>query len=94
MPANKKHLTNPIQRLAKISAGFIGGYLVTMSFFFMISLWLDRAATMVTMVYGGFILWTALLVGAFLFKNGWLAWGLYLVLTLVFASLFYWSSAH
>ena len=44
MPANKKYFSSPLQRFAKISAGFIGGYFVTVSFFMTLSMLLDRAA--------------------------------------------------
>lgn len=90
MPANKKHLTKSFhQRFAKISAGFLGGYLVTSTFFMMLSFWLDRAGTMVTMIFGGFMLWAALLIIAFLFKNGWLAWAVYVGITICFSGIIY-----
>tara|TARA_Y100001949_G_C15924474_1_gene302804 strand:- start:202 stop:486 length:285 start_codon:yes stop_codon:yes gene_type:complete len=89
MPANQKYLSSSIQRFAKITAGFIGGYFVTVSFFMTLSMLLDRAGTMVTLVFGGFIMWAGLMICAFLIKNGWVIWGLYLVLTLVFSSIYY-----
>lgn len=92
MPANKKYFSSPTQRVAKISAGFLGGYLVTVSFFLQLSLWFDRASTVVTMIFGGFILWSGLLICSFLFKNGWYGWLLYLVLTAVFSSIFYFNN--
>ncbi|WP_421891740.1 hypothetical protein [Marinoscillum sp.] len=92
MPANKKHLTKSFhRRFAKITAGFLGGYLVTVSLFMALSLWCDRAGTMVTLIFGGFILWAGLMVSAFLFKNGWLAWLLYLAFTVAFSAVFYFN---
>ncbi|MEQ9302494.1 MAG: hypothetical protein RJQ14_01160 [Marinoscillum sp.] len=89
MPANRKYLSRSFQRGVKISAGFVGGYFVTISFFLTLSLWLDRAGTMVTLIFGGFILWAGLMVCAFLFKNGWFAWLTYLIISGVFSMIFY-----
>ncbi|MEQ8473031.1 MAG: hypothetical protein RIC35_17685 [Marinoscillum sp.] len=89
MPANSKHLSGPVQRAAKISAGFLGGYFVTNSLFMTLSLWLDQASTMVTLIFGGFIVWAGLMVCAFLFKNGWWACLTYLLVAGVFSLIFY-----
>lgn len=90
MPANKKHLTRSVyQRFAKISAGFLGGYLVTITFFLVLSFWLDRASIIVTMIFGGFILWAGLMVIAFLFKNGWIAWTVYLLVSICLSMIIY-----
>ncbi len=90
MPANKKYLTkSPWQRFAKITAGFIGGYLVTLSLFMTLSFWLDHRAVLLTLRAVGFMLWAGLLIVAFLAKNGWKVWGLYLLVTLLFALLIY-----
>ncbi|HCX20479.1 MAG: hypothetical protein CMB80_04050 [Flammeovirgaceae bacterium] len=94
MPANKKYFSSPLQRFAKISAGFIGGYFVTVSFFMTLSMLLDRAGTMVTLVFGGFIMWAGLMICAFLIKNGWVTWGLYFLLTLIFSAIFYLNYSH
>ncbi|WP_421874067.1 hypothetical protein [Marinoscillum sp.] len=89
MPANKKYFSSPVQRFVKITAGFLGGYFVSVSFFMALSLWTDQAGTMVTLIFGGFIVWAGLMVCAFLFKNGWIAWGLYFCLTVIFSTLYY-----
>lgn len=88
MPANKKYLNTAFhQRLAKITAAILGGYLVTASFFLLLaSIW-DRAAMLSTMYYGGFMLWTSLMICAFLFRNGWLVWGIYLGISVVFVGI-------
>ncbi|WP_345741547.1 hypothetical protein [Salegentibacter mishustinae] len=89
MPANKKYFSSPWQRLLKITAGFIGGYILTQSFFmFFIQIYKD-AGSLITLQFAGFILWAALLVIAFLAKNGFKIWGLYLLLTAFFALLIY-----
>lgn len=85
MPANKKYLTtSPWERIAKITAGFIGGYLVSVSFHLALAVWLDHVNVIITMTYNGFILWAVLMILAFLAKNPWKLWGLYLLLTAVF----------
>ncbi|GGZ32085.1 hypothetical protein GCM10007049_26850 [Echinicola pacifica] len=90
MPANKKYLSTSFsQRFAKITAGFIGGYAVTVSAFMMLAYWLDHINVLSTLRFGGFMLWATLLLLAFLFRNGWKAWGLYLAITLVFSAIIY-----
>jgi hypothetical protein len=90
MPANKKYLTtSKRQRFAKISAGFLGGYMVTMALHLAVAQWTDRANVIITMAFSGFILWAVLMLLAFLAKNGWKVWGLYLLLTLVFSVCIY-----
>lgn len=87
MPANKKHLTaSPWQRLLKISAGFVGGYLVTLSFHFFLMRFLDKGDVYVTMFFTGFIAWSVLMILAFLAKKGWRIWAIYLSLSLLFFS--------
>lgn len=95
MPANKKYLTKSIsQRFAKISAGLIGGYLVTVSFYMALALWTNPVNVLMTLLFGGFILWAGLLVVAFLSKNGWKTWGIYLLITLLFSIIIYVGKIH
>ncbi|AWW32818.1 hypothetical protein DN752_23225 [Echinicola strongylocentroti] len=90
MPANKKHLTtSKSQRFAKITAGFLGGYAVTVSLFMAIAFWVDHINVLSSLRFGGFMLWATLFVVAFLFRNGWKVWGIYLLCTLVFSGLIY-----
>ncbi|WP_461533638.1 hypothetical protein [Sinomicrobium sp.] len=90
MPANKKYLTrSPWQRFAKITAGFIGGYIVTTTLHIALAFWLDHVNVIMTLRYAGFLLWAVLLIVAFLAKNGWKIWGLYLLLTLLFRLFIY-----
>ncbi|TRZ41946.1 hypothetical protein [Robertkochia solimangrovi] len=89
MPANPKYLSSPLQRFAKISAGFLGGYLVTMSIHLALASWFDTANIVITSAYSGFILWAVLFVLAFLGKNGWKVWLLYLAITLLFGLICY-----
>jgi hypothetical protein len=90
MPANPKYLTqSKIQRIAKITAAILGGYFVSISFHLALVAWLDKTTIIITMAFSCFILWVALMVVAFLAKNGWKIWGIYLSLTLFFALITY-----
>ncbi|QDH80645.1 hypothetical protein FKX85_16995 [Echinicola soli] len=95
MPANRKYLTtSPLQRFAKITAGFFGGYAVTVAAFMMVAYWLDHVNVLMTLRFGGFMLWVTLFLLAFLFKNGWKAWGLYLIITVVFSVVIYFNKMY
>jgi hypothetical protein len=89
MPANKKHLSSTWQRFAKISAGFIGGYLVTISIHMALTYVFDHKAVIITASFSTFILWMVLMILAFLAKNGWKIWLIYLLLTVFFSGLIY-----
>lgn len=83
MPANLKYLSSPSQRFAKITAGFFGGYMVSISFHLLLAGWLAREIVIITMTFTGFLLWCGLLVLAFIAKRGWVIWGLYLGISLL-----------
>ncbi len=90
MPANKKHLSNSGQRILKITAGIIGGYIVTVLFHNAIGgLLQEKEGLIITSAYSSFILWAALIVLAFLSKNGWKIWGIYILLIVLFVSLIF-----
>ncbi len=90
MPANPKYLTqSKWQRFAKITAAILGGYFVSVTFHLALASWFNRANILMTMAFTGFILWVALMVIAFLAKNGWKIWGLYILLILVFSLFIY-----
>ncbi|WP_020533218.1 hypothetical protein [Flexithrix dorotheae] len=85
MPANPKYLTNsPWQRFAKISAGFLGGFGVSITFHLALAAWLNRPNIIITSAFTAFLLWGGLMILAFLAKNGWKLWGFYLLMTLFF----------
>lgn len=84
MPANKKYLSSPFQRFLKITAGFIGGYLVMFSFHLLMTLLFQKKNVIVTAGITGYILWATLLLLAFLAKNGWKIWIIYLLLATLF----------
>ncbi|MBV7441378.1 hypothetical protein KRX57_08085 [Weeksellaceae bacterium TAE3-ERU29] len=91
MPANPKYLTkNPWQRFAKISAGILGGYLLSAIYHMVFALWLPfHKEVLVTIIITHFVVWCGLLIVPFLFKNGWHAWVLYLILIVIGLFLFY-----
>jgi len=84
MPANKKYLSSPFQRFLKITAGFIGGYLVMFSLHLLMTFIFEKKNVIITSGFTGYILWAILLLLAFLAKNGWKVWGVYLLLSLIF----------
>jgi len=91
MPANAKHLTtSPWQQFAKISAGILGGYLISALFHMCLPLWLPNSKDiLITSILTLFIVWCALLIVPFLFKNGWKAWLLYVVIIVVLYGIYY-----
>ena len=94
MPANPKHLTSsPWQQFAKISSGILGGYIVTALCHMSLALWLPNSReVLITSIYTHFIIWCVLLIGPFLFKNGWKAWGLYLLISIVLYVIYYYGN--
>lgn len=90
MPANPKHLSSPGQRILKITAGFLGGLILTIFIHNAIGAILkDKGWLIITSAYSSFIMWVTLLVIAFLSKNGWKTWGIYLILISVFATIIF-----
>ena len=70
MPANKKYLTNsPVQKIAKITAAILGGYIVTEAFFMALIAWMSPGDVIFTLRYAGFILWAVLMIFAFIAKK-------------------------
>lgn len=90
MPANPKYLTaSPIQRFAKISAGILGGYLVSISLHLALASWFDHVNVIISGTFSGFIIWVAFMTLAFLSRNGWRAWLLYLLISVVLIAIAY-----
>ncbi|MEM8901035.1 MAG: hypothetical protein AAGC85_23190 [Bacteroidota bacterium] len=90
MPANKKYLTtSPWQKAAKLTAGFIGGFLLSSSFHTALASCWNRAEVVATSEFSLFLLWAILMILAFLAKNGWKLWGLYILASSLFAGLTY-----
>ena len=84
MPANKKYLSTPGERVVKITAAFAGGYLVTFTFHLFLMYFLDKKNVLVTGFFLTYILWSCLMILAFLSKNGWKTWGWFLLASAVF----------
>ncbi len=92
MPANTKYLSSGGQRILKISAGFLGGFVITILFHNAIgSLLVEKGGLIITTAYTSFILWALLMAIAFLGKNGWKIWGIYLTLICLFGFVIYFS---
>tara|TARA_R110002049_G_scaffold21357_3_gene77946 strand:+ start:223 stop:519 length:297 start_codon:yes stop_codon:yes gene_type:complete len=94
MPANPKHLSSNWQRFAKLSAGFLGGYFVTITFHMALAYWINHTNVIITLTYTGFILWVTLMIIAFLAKNGWKIWGVYLLAGIIFSFIIYLSKMY
>jgi len=90
MPANNKYLSSTGQRWLKITAAIIGGYLVTMLVHNAIGIHLNnKGALALTSAYSAYFMWIALMVIAFLSKNGWKIWGIYIVIIAISAIIIY-----
>lgn len=94
MPANPENLSSYWQRFAKITAGFLGGYFVTISFHLAISFIFNHVNVMITSTYSGFILWAVLMILAFIAKNGWKIWAIYLLITFLFSIIIYFGKIY
>lgn len=85
MPANKKHLeTSIIQRTLKITAGLIGGFLLSMCFHLFWMYFFSPETVFTTLCVTHYLLWAILFVIAFLFDQGLKVWVIYLGLSLLF----------
>ena len=90
MPANAKYLSSGGQRFLKTTAGILGGFMVTILFHNAIGSMLEsKGGLIITTGYTSFILWAALMVIAFMAKNGWKIWGIYLLLITVLGTVIY-----
>jgi hypothetical protein len=94
MPANSKYLTSSgWQRFSKISAGILGGYLVTMAIHLALAAWFKHTNVIITATFTGFMGWVGFMIIAFYAKSGWKVWLLYVLLT-AFFSLIMWLGQH
>ncbi|MFD2148257.1 hypothetical protein [Mucilaginibacter antarcticus] len=89
MPANKKYLNKSgWTKLSKILAGTVGGYLVTISFHAALTRLFPLDRVMVTSFITGYLLWATLLLFAFLIKQAWKTWAIYVGLIALFSGLY------
>ncbi|MDR0229602.1 MAG: hypothetical protein LBI72_11175 [Flavobacteriaceae bacterium] len=85
MPANKKHLeTSIVERILKITAGLIGGFLVSVTFHLFLMYFLPSPPIYTTMFATGYLLWAILFILAFLANKGYKIWLIYGGLIVVF----------
>jgi len=92
MPANSKYLTTSgWQRLVKILAGFVGGFLVSISLHIALATWINRPYVIMTSSFTAFLLWAGLMILAFLAKNPWKIWAIYILTTVFFSLLAYYG---
>ena len=90
MPAKKEYLTTGGQRALKITAGLIGGYCLSVAIQMLFSVLVpNRTAVILTGAFSVFMLWVAFMILAFLARNGWVIWGIYLSGTSVCAAIIY-----
>ncbi|MEM6804724.1 MAG: hypothetical protein AAF696_25225 [Bacteroidota bacterium] len=90
MPAKQKYLSSPGQRFLKITAGLIGGFMITILFHNSIgSLMANKGALIITSAFSSFIVWAFLLLFAFMAKNGWKIWGIYILIMLGFTAILF-----
>lgn len=85
MPANKKHLEASIwQRTLKITAGLVGGFLISITFHLFLMYFFPSPPIYTTMYVTGYVLWAILFILAFLADNGYKIWLIYIGLILMF----------
>ena len=90
MPARKEYLTTPGQRALKISAGVIGGYLLTSCLHLLLAVVIPfREQILLSSTFSFFLCWVGLMVLAFLARNGWKIWGIYLLSSVIFSGIIY-----
>ncbi len=90
MPANQKYLSSPGQRFLKISAGILGGYMLSTTLHLVIALIPSIGFNLlVSGTFTGFFLWAVFMVLAFLARNGWKVWGIYLLFSVIFGLIAY-----
>lgn len=94
MPANKKYLNkSPWHQFAKISAGILGGYIITALIHMCLPLWLPKPKeVLITSVFTFFIVWCTFLIIPYLFKNGWKSWLIYLGIIAILFALYYFGN--
>ena len=94
MPANPKYLTkSPWQKIAKISAGILGGYIITSLLHMILAIYIPfHNEVLITSIFSLSIVWCALLIIPYLFKNGWKAWGVYIISVILLYLLYFFAN--
>lgn len=92
MPANPKHLSTTGQRVLKITAGILGGFIITILFHNALGVLVeDKATLIITSAFSSFFLWVTLMIIPFLMKNGWKTWGIYSLFILIFGLIIFYN---
>ncbi|MDR6193224.1 hypothetical protein [Siphonobacter sp. SORGH_AS_0500] len=92
MPARKEYLSTPGQRALKLSAGIIGGYLLATAFHLLLAVVTSfREQVLLSSTFTFFPSWVGLMILAFLARNGWKIWGIYLMSSVVFSGIIYFA---
>lgn len=60
-----------------------------MSILLALAAWFNHTHVIISGAFAGFILWVTFMLLAFLSKNGWRAWMLYLLISAVFVTIAY-----
>lgn len=86
MPANKKYLSSPGQKVLKVSAALLGGYMVTITFHLFLLSFTSPKPVLDSMNFSTWLIWATLMIVAFLSTNGWKIWAWYLLASAMFIS--------
>lgn len=94
MPANPKYLNkSPKHQFAKITAGIIGGYIISALFHLCLPLFLPYPKeVLITSVFTLFMVWCVMLIIPFLFHNGWKAWILYIAIIIILYTIYHFGN--
>lgn len=94
MPANKKYLTtSPWQKASKITAGLLGGYIISALINMILALVLPfHKEMLISSIFIHFIIWGTLMIVPYLFKNGFKVLGLYILIIIVLAFVYVFAS--
>ena len=89
MPANPKY-SSGTERAAKITAGLIGGYVLSAMFHYVLGLLVEnKAIVAATSIYTLYMLWMVLFIIPFMLKSGGRAWVYYLISIVLLAVIAY-----
>ncbi|QMW03297.1 hypothetical protein [Spirosoma foliorum] len=92
MPAKKEYLTTSGQRALKISAGVLGGYILSACLHLLLAVVTPfREQILLSSTFTFFLCWAGLMILAFLARNGWKIWGIYLLSSVVFSGIIYFA---
>ncbi len=94
MPANKKYLTtSPWHKTTKLVAGIIGGYVIAALLHMILVLFLPYPKEiLITSIFSLFIIWSALMIVPFLFKNAYKVLALYTLVIIVLYLVYHFGS--